>query len=98
MSHPIYRIRYFEIVAPYTLRIQFDDHTWQTIDFRPILRGALYGPLRDVTLFNKVCLDPETHTLIWPNGVDFDPAVLHDWPEYVDDWVDRVQHQIATPA
>jgi hypothetical protein len=20
------------------------------------------------------------HTLVWPNGVDFDPATLHDWP------------------
>jgi hypothetical protein len=20
--------------------------------------------------------------LVWPNGADFDPATLHDWPEY----------------
>ena len=34
MSHPIYRVRWFEIVAPYTLRVGFDDHNEQTIDFR----------------------------------------------------------------
>jgi hypothetical protein len=22
------------------------------------------------------------HAITWPNGVDFDPAILHDWPRY----------------
>jgi hypothetical protein len=30
-------------------------------------------------LFNQVQIDPEVHTLVWPNGADFDPATLHDW-------------------
>jgi len=80
MSHPIYRVRSFEIVAPYTLRLRFDDDAEQTIDFLPILAGELYGPLRDLELFNKVRIDPEVETLVWPNGADFDPATLHDWP------------------
>ncbi len=82
MVHPIYRVLAFEIVGPYTLRIQFDDNTWQTIDFRSILAGELYGPLRDPELFNKVQLDAEIGTLVWPNGADFDPATLHDWSVY----------------
>jgi hypothetical protein len=81
MKHPIYHVTAFEIVAPYTLRIQFDDHSEQTINFEPILRGEIYGPLRDLNLFNEVRLDPEVRTLIWPNDADFDPADLHDWPE-----------------
>ncbi len=52
MSHPIYRVVSFVIVAPYTLRVTFDDTTTQVIDFSPILEGELYGPLRDVALFN----------------------------------------------
>ena len=44
MAHPIYRIQSFEVVAPYTLRVLFDDYTWQTINFQPILAGKLYGP------------------------------------------------------
>ncbi len=80
MKHPIYRVQTFEVVAPYTLRLSFDDQTEQTIDFRAVLAGELYGPLRDVSVFNQVQLDPEIHTLVWPNGADFDPATLHDWP------------------
>ena len=80
MSHPIYRVVEFEVAAPYTLRLRFDDATEQRINFRPVLAGELYGPLRDLELFNRVTIDPELHTLVWPNGADFDPATLHDWP------------------
>ena len=82
MSHPIFRVRSVEIVAPFTLRMRFDDGAERQIDFRPVLAGELFGPLRDVRLFNQVRLDPEVHTLVWPNGADFDPATLHDWPSH----------------
>jgi hypothetical protein len=65
--------------------VAFDDATTQVIDCSPILKGELYGPLQDVALFNQVQLDPEVHTLVWPNGADFDPATLHDWPEHLED-------------
>src|SRR5437867_9219175 len=91
MTHRICRVEAFQIVGPYTLRVQFDDGTTQTIDFSLILEGELYGPLRDLALFNQVRLDPEVHTLIWPNGADFDPATLHDWPQHCDAFVARAR-------
>ena len=78
-NHPIYRVTSFTIEAPYTLCVRFNDGTEQTIDFQPILVGELFGPLRDLSIFNQVRVDPEVHTLVWPNGADFDPATLHDW-------------------
>jgi len=82
MKHAIYRVQSFTIVSPYTLCVRFDDRTEQTIDLGPILAGELFGPLRDPELFNQVRIDSEAHTLVWPNGADFDPATLHDWPQY----------------
>ena len=84
MNHPIFRVRHFLVIAPYTLCVGFDDETEQVIDFQPVLAGELFGPLRELSLFNQVVIDPEVHTLVWPNGADFDPATLHDWPEHVD--------------
>ncbi len=81
MSHPIHRVRSFAIVGHYTLRVDFEDGVSRTIDFSPILEGEVYGPLRDPVVFDRVHIDPETHTLAWPSGADFDPATLHDWPD-----------------
>src|SRR5260370_12774837 len=89
MVHPIHRVISFQIVAPYALRVQFDDHTEQTIEFQPILAGELYRPLRDLKVFNQVQIHREVHTLVWPNGADFDPATLHDWSDHVQDWVSK---------
>jgi len=91
MEHPIYHITEFEITAPYTLRIKFNDDTEQTINFEPILHGEIYSPLRDLGLFNQVRLDPEVRTLVWPNDADFDPADLHDWPEIKDEFIRHAQ-------
>ena len=91
MLHAIYRVLSFHILAPYTLQVQFDDYTEQTINFQPVLGGELYRPLRDLSLFNRVRIDPEVHTLVWPNGADFDPATLHDWSQYGQFLAERAQ-------
>lgn len=80
MAHRIHRVVDFEQVGDFTLRVEFADRTIQEIDFSPVLHGELYGPLADAAFFRKVRLDKEVHTLVWPNGADFDPATLHDWP------------------
>jgi len=95
MAHPIYRVVNFEMVGPYTLRVEFDDAAVQTIDFRPVLVGEIYGPLQDERVFNQVEIDPEVHTLAWPNGADFDPETLHDWPKYIGEIKRMAQQWVA---
>lgn len=97
-DHPIYRVRWFEIAGAYTLRVRFDDNTEQVINFAPVLFGELFGPLRALNLFNQVRIDPEVHTLVWPSGADFDPATLHDWPEYAEAFAQRARQWALTPA
>ena len=90
-GHPIYRVTAFEPTGPWALRVRFDDCTEQVIDFAPVLNGELYSPLRDPALFAQVRVDPEAHTLVWPNGADFDPATLHDWPRLEAAMVERAR-------
>lgn len=83
MRHPLHRVTSFDRLGGTILLVRFEDGTSQIIDFRPVLFGELFGPLRDPAIFDQVRLDPEVHTLVWPTGADFDPATLHDWPEHV---------------
>lgn len=81
MRKHICRVSDYELAGGYRLLVSFDDGTRREIDFEPILRGELFAPLRDPAMFRAVRLDREFGTLVWPNGADFDPATLHDWPE-----------------
>lgn len=98
MTHPIHRVISFQIVAPYALCVHFDDGSWQTIDFEPVLAGELYAPLRDLSLFNQVHIDPEVHTLVCPNGADLDPATLHDWPRHAPAFIAYAQEWAMNPV
>jgi len=82
MDHPIFRVTAVKLLGDYRLRVNFDDQSSQEIDLEPVLKGEIYGPLRDPARFAAVEIDPEVHTLVWPSGADFDPAILHDWPEH----------------
>ena len=97
-SHPLYRVTSFERVGVYALRVEFDDGSQQTIEFGSVLSGELYGPLKDPEFFGQVALDPEVHTLVWPNGADFDPATLHDWPLFANELSTRARAWAAAPA
>lgn len=96
MSHAIHRVEHFDIVAPYTLTVRFADGSEQRIDFRPVLEGEVFGPLQDLNVFNRVELDRTFGTLQWPNGADFDPETLHDWPKYRDELVAMARRWVTT--
>jgi hypothetical protein len=84
MNHMIYRVIRVAVVGDFVLDIEFDDGLKRTIDLEAILAGELFGPLKDPRQFAQVEIDPETHTVVWPNGADLDPETLHNWPEYED--------------
>ena len=91
-------MRSFDHLGAHVLRVEFSDGSKQTIDFTPVLTGELYGPLQDPELFSQVRLDSEVHTLVWPNGADFDPATLHDWPLVVNELAARARVWATTPT
>ena len=96
--HGIYRVVDLKVIAPFTLRLKFDDGVEQTIDFAQVLYGEVFGPLRNQELFDQVRIDPEVHTIVWPNGADFEPATLHDWPNLVEELTSQAQHREPVTA
>jgi hypothetical protein len=77
-----FKLQSFEIVGPYTLHLKFTDCE-KIIDFRPFLfhprAKQMYAPLKELAYFNQVSL--KFHHLTWPDGVDFNPAMVYYWDE-----------------
>ncbi len=91
MSHPIHQVISFEHIAPFTLRLKFEDNTEQIIDFTPVLGGEVYGQLLDPSLFKTVHIEPHFHTLEWYNGADFNPNTLHDWQKHLPGLIEQTK-------
>jgi hypothetical protein len=72
------RVTTVEPLGAFILRLGFDDGTVREIDLESELWGPVFEPLRrDPQLFRQVRVDDELGTIVWPNGADFDPDVLH---------------------
>lgn len=65
-------------VAGHTVWIKFADGAAGEVDLAEELIGPVFVPLKDVEFFRRVRLDPELHTLVWPNRADFAPEFLRD--------------------
>ena len=63
----------------YSILLLFNDGTEKTINFEPLLVGEVYEPLKDVGYFKHFSVT--YNTIEWPNGADFAPEYLHDYPQ-----------------
>lgn len=66
-----------EVVRDFVLRLSFGDGTTRDVDMKDELWGPVFEPLKDPDLFAQVRVDQELGTIVWPNGADLDPVVLH---------------------
>ena len=76
--NPMLRVTHVEPFDDSHLRVQFNDGVIREIDCRFLMRGTLGEPLRDPDYFRQVRVDEESRTIIWPNGLDPSPELLHD--------------------
>lgn len=75
---PLVHVIAVEPLGGFVLRLTFDDGAVGEVDLAPVLRGPIFEPLRNnPELFKKVIVDEELGTIVWPNGADMDPVVLH---------------------
>jgi hypothetical protein len=60
----------------YRIWLRFDDGLTGEVDLEQELWGPVFEPIRDPAEFAKLRCDPDTDTVVWPNGADFSPCWL----------------------
>jgi hypothetical protein len=72
------RISSVEVLGARRVRLIFTDGATRDIDLAPLLWGPVFDEIRaDDDVFRTVTVDRELGTIVWPNGADIDPDVLH---------------------
>jgi hypothetical protein len=75
-----YEITAVEHLGGHRLRLTFADGLVGDVDLSDrcrASRGPMFQPLQDVEYFAKVAVDADLGTVVWPNGADLAPEVLH---------------------
>ena len=71
------RVTAVEPLDDHRLRVAFNDGVVRDIDCTFLFHGTLGEPLRDPAYFRQVRVDDEARTIVWPNGLDPAPELLH---------------------
>jgi hypothetical protein len=71
------RVTSVEPLEGFRLRLAFTDGLVREVDLSGDLWGQMAEPLQDPAYFRQVRVDAELGTVVWPNGYDLDPDVLH---------------------
>jgi hypothetical protein len=71
------RVTEVEPLEGHLLRVAFNDGVVREVDCSFLLHGTLGEALRDLDYFRRARVDEEARTVVWPNGLDPAPELLH---------------------
>jgi hypothetical protein len=78
-----------EVIGDHQLRLTFKDGTVGDVGFTDREWRGVSEPLADAAFFAQVRVDPEAHTVVWPNGYDMAPEPLYERAR---------EHQVPEPS
>ena len=71
------RVVAVELVGGYVVKVVFSDGLVRELDIAPTVTAGVLTALADPVAFASVAVDDLIGTIMWPQGIDFDPDVLH---------------------
>lgn len=72
------RVTEAKLVRDFIVWLRFNYGSEGEVDLSGELDGPIFEPLQDPEAFAELRLDPDAHTIVWPNGADFAPEFLHE--------------------
>ena len=66
--------RYLE---DYKVEVSFNDGRKGVADLADALKGSMFEPLKNKSLFSRLVVDKELDTIAWSNGADLAPEYIY---------------------
>lgn len=63
-------------IKNYELRLTFENNIIKIVDLKKHLNGEIFKPLKKLNYFQKVKINTDIDTIVWPNEADFSPDFL----------------------
>lgn len=73
----MHRIVAVQPLAQYRVWIRFSDGIEGEVDLSDLVGKGVFALWNDPAQFAKVSIDPQSHTLMWPGGIDICPDTLY---------------------
>lgn len=70
----ITKARYIE---GYKVEVSFNNGRKGVADLFEALKGSIFEPLKDKSIFSNLKVDNELATIVWPNGADLAPEYIY---------------------
>ena len=64
-------------VGDYKVEVLFNDGKRGIADLSETLKGPVFEPLREPSVFAQLRVDAELETIVWPNGTDLAPEYIY---------------------
>jgi hypothetical protein len=61
----------------YKVAVSFNDGRNGIADLSSALKGSVFEPLKDLSVFSQLRVDEELETIVWPNGADLAPEYIY---------------------
>ncbi len=71
-------VSHVKYVKGYTLQLTFNNGVVKLVDLQHELEGEVFEPLKQIDVFRRVTVNPDTKTIEWENGADFAPEFLDE--------------------
>jgi hypothetical protein len=71
-------VKHVKYVSEYKLLLTFEDDSLRQVDLGLHLDGEVFEPLKDMSNFKSVSINPDLDTIVWDNGADMSPDFLYE--------------------
>jgi len=61
----------------YKVAVSFNDGRTGIADLSAALKGTVFEPVKDISVFSQLRVDEELETIVWPNGADLAPEYIY---------------------